>query len=85
MFSILWYEPYIAGRTSSVIEASTITSLRPVAVVLLNSTVVISSPHSATIERPNSKCTSRSPMRRWLWTIENSDAKLGIGSFSGTS
>ena len=41
--------------------------------------------YSATIERPNSKCTSRSPMRRWLWTIENNEAKLGIGSFSGTS
>ena len=67
------------------IEASTITSLRPVAVVLLKSTFVISSPHSATIERPNSKCTSRSPTERWLCTIENSEAKLGIGSFSGTS
>ena len=38
-----------------------------------------------TIDRPNSKCTSRSPTRRWLWTMANNDAKLGIGSFSGMS
>ena len=34
-------------------------------VVLLKSTFVISSPHSAKIERPNSTCTSRPPNERW--------------------